>query len=218
VLAVGPGGADVVGGVGAFGGARGRVCGACAAGQRGLDRGGAHRGSAHVDQGDPAVLDGAADYGPVDRPLGELLERPGGGGRLRYPDLGEQLAGLQRGLEEVPEELPDRYLTGAIGAARDHRRVQRQQNRGQVRGGVGVRDRAADRAAVPDLRVADLAGRVGEQRHRRCEQLGVLDVVMPGQRAYGDVGSLVGDVGQVAQAAEVDDHLGGGQAQLHQRE
>jgi len=80
-----------------------------------------------------------------------------------------------------------------------------------------VRDRAADRAAVPDLRVTDLPGGVGEQRHLATEKFGILDIVMPGQGADRDVGALVGDVGQVTQAAQVDDHLGGGQPQLHQR-
>ncbi len=81
-----------------------------------------------------------------------------------------------------------------------------------------MRDRAADGAAVPDLRVTDLAGRVREQRHLTAEEFGVFHVVVPGQGADRDVGPLVGDVGQVVQAAQVDDHLGGGQTQLHQRQ
>src|SRR6516162_1065100 len=66
-----------------------------------------------------AALDGAADDGPVDRALGELLERPGPGrGRPGHPDLGEQFVGLERGLEQALEELPDGDLPGAVGAAR----------------------------------------------------------------------------------------------------
>jgi hypothetical protein len=71
---------------------------------------------------------------------------------------------------------------------------------------------------VPDLRVADLAGGVREQRHLTSEQFGVLDVVVPGQSADRHVRAAVGDVGQVTQATQVDDHLGGGQPQLHQRQ
>ena len=37
-----------------------------------------------------------------------------------------------------------------------------------------MRDRAADRAAVPDLRVADLPGGVREQRHLAGQKFGVL--------------------------------------------
>ena len=80
------------------------------------------------------------------------------------------------------------------GAARDQRGVQREQHRGQVRGGVGVRQRAADRAPVPDLRVADLAGRVGEQRQLARQQAGVRHVVVAGQGADRDVAALVADV------------------------
>ncbi len=218
MLAVGPVGADVVGGAGTFGGVRGRLGGRRAGGQRGFHPGGAQRRSSHVDQGDAAVLDGAADDGPVDRPLGELLERPAAGGGLRHPDLGEQFVWLELGLEQALEELPDTDLPAPVGPARDDRRVQREQDGGQVGGGVGVRDRAADRAAVPDLRIPDLARRVGEQRHLAAEQFGMLDVVVPGQRADHDVGSLIVDVGQVSDAAEIDDYLGGGQPELHQRQ
>ena len=45
--------------------------------------------------------------------------------------------------------------------------AERQHDRGQVRRRVGVGDRAADGAAVAHLRVADLAGRVGQERHLR---------------------------------------------------
>jgi len=81
-----------------------------------------------------------------------------------------------------------------------------------------VRDRAADRPTVSDLGVPDLPGRVGEQRHLTAEQPRVLDVVVPGQRADRDMGSLIGDVGKLTQPTEVDDHLGGGQPQFHQRQ
>jgi hypothetical protein len=59
---------------------------------------------------------------------------------------------------------------------------------------------------------------VRQQRHLAGQQIGVLDVVVPGQRADRDVRALVGDVGQVAQATQVDDHFGGGQPELHQRQ
>jgi len=57
-----------------------------------------------------AVLDGAADYGPVNCTLGELLERPAGRGGLGHQDLGEQFVRLERGLEQALEEFADTDL------------------------------------------------------------------------------------------------------------
>ena len=50
-------------------------------------------------------------------------------------------------------------------AARHERAAEGEHHRGQVGRRVAVGQRAADRAAVAHLRVADLAGRVGQQRH-----------------------------------------------------
>ena len=51
-----------------------------------------------------------------------------------------------------------------------------------------------------------------------CEQIGVLDVHVAGERADRDVVAGVADVRQVAQPADVDEHRRLGQAQLHQRQ
>src|SRR5215467_11582345 len=48
---------------------------------------------------------------------------------------------------------------------------------------VAVRHRTADRAAVPDLRVAHPARRKGEQRHVGPQQSRVLHILVPGHRA-----------------------------------
>ena len=82
--------------------------------------------------------------------------------------------GVERRLEEAAEALARAEHALAAGTARDDLRVEREDDRGQVRGGVAVGERAADRAAVPDLWVADEPGRVREQRDsaparaRRC--------------------------------------------------
>ena len=90
---------------------------------------------------------------------------------LRDADLGQQLAGFQRALEQAPEEVRGRDLPDPGRSAGDEHRVQRQHDRGQVGGRVRVGQRPADRAAVPDLRIADLAGRVGEQRQLSASRL-----------------------------------------------
>ncbi len=168
VLAVGPGRVDVRARVRPLGRQGGRVGDRGAAGQGGLHGGGPQRRRAHVDQGHRRALDGHADHREVDRPLVELLERPRGrGGGLGHLDLRQQLAGLKGGLEDPLEELRGRDRAGA-GLAADHEgRVEREQGGRQVGGRVGVRDRPADRAPVPDLRVAHGLGRVREQRDVR---------------------------------------------------
>ena len=79
-------------------------------------------------------------------------------------------------------------------------------------------ERAADRAAVTHLRVADFTGRRREQRDRLGEQRAVLHVVMAGEAADRDGVSCVADVGEVAQAGDVHEDRGCREAQLHQRQ
>src|SRR5262249_41764140 len=50
------------------------------------------------------------------------------------------------------------------------------------------------------------------------EELGGFQVAMPGQRPDRDHVTLVADVGQVAEPADVDEHVGHGEPQLHQRQ
>ena len=57
-------------------------------------------------------------------------------------------------------------------AAADDRRVRREQHRRPVGGRVGVGDRAADRAPVADLRVADAAGDVVQERVAVADDVG----------------------------------------------
>src|SRR5215831_1081638 len=78
--------------------------------------------------------------------------------------------------------------------------------------------RSADGAPVPHLRVTDGPGGPGEQRQFGGQQPGVLQVVVAGQRPDGDVPVLVADVGKLGKTADVDEHLGDREPQLHQRE
>jgi hypothetical protein len=216
--AVGSGGVDVLTRAGAFGGQRPGLGRTRAAGQGLFRRRGPHRGGCHVHQGYRAALHGHTDDGPVDGAFGELLERPAGLASRghRQPDLGEQFVRCQPRLEQALEEVGGRDLPGAGRAAGHQHPAQRQHHRGQVGRGVAVDQRPTDRAPVPHLGIAHLASRVGQQRHRRDEQLGMLDVVMAGQRADRDVPVLGPDVAQLMQRAEVDEHLWLGQPQLHQ--
>jgi hypothetical protein len=71
---------------------------------------------------------------------------------------------------------------------------------------------------VTHLGVADLAGRVGQDRALALEQLREVRFFHGGQGADSDVVAAVADVVQVADAADVDQHRRGGQPQPHQRQ
>ena len=79
-------------------------------------------------------------------------------------DLDEHLAGPERGLEHAGEELGGRHDALAALAPRDELRAEREHHGRQVGGRVAVGERAADRAAMAHLRVADLPGRVRDDR------------------------------------------------------
>ena len=81
-----------------------------------------------------------------------------------------------------------------------------------------MRDRAADRPAVADLRVADLAQCLGEHRALRPQQLVVLEVVVARERTDGDRVAVLAHVREVGDAPDVDEQLGPRQAQPHERE
>ena len=69
----------------------------------------------------------------------------------------------ERGLEDAGEELPPGSPLAAR-SARDELRVEREDHRREVGGRIAVRERAADRPAMTNLRVADLAGGVRDDR------------------------------------------------------
>src|SRR6266851_2339979 len=94
----------------------------------------------------------------------------------------DDLAGLQGGLEHAGEEIVagDLALVGGDGGA------QRDDGAGIVGGGIVIGDRAADRAAIAYLRVADTVGEVGEGRDRRFDNIRMGDVGMAGHGADDD--------------------------------
>ena len=80
---------------------------------------------------------------------------------------------------------------------------------------------ASDPPIVPRCRTCGSpthAGGARQQREFGGEELGDFQVVMPGQRPDRDHVALVADVGQAAEPADVDEYLGHGEPQLHQRQ
>ena len=101
---------------------------------------------------------------------GELLDREAAPSRPHRESHSEQdLVGRQRGLPHPGEEFAGRDAAPPGGRERLDLRVEGQRDGRVLGGGVGVGDRAADRAAVADLEVTDQRGGPGQQRDRGAD-------------------------------------------------
>ena len=142
---------------------------------------------------------GDADDGPVLGAPVELLERPAGAGHLRHPDLGEQLVGLERRLEEAGEEVR-RPRSPARPGPTGRRAMPPRASTTAGRSDAGSAW-ASEPPMVPRWRTWGSPtwpaawARIGTWA---CSRSRVLDVVVAGQGADGDVVAAVADVGEVA--------------------
>ena len=116
------------------------------------------------------------------------------------------------------EELAGRNRPIALRAPGHELAVERENHRRQIGGGIAVGERAADRASMTDLRVADLPGRVGDDRTVLPEGGCRGDVLVPRQRADRDRVPFLPDVRQIADTADVDQERRPGDAELHRRD
>ena len=154
------------------------------------------RRRAHADERDRGLRDAAvraprdrgdADRRPVLRAAPELEVAPAVvAGQLRHPHLGHDLLRPDRRLEDAAEEVRRRNGADAVRPGDVDLAVEREHDRRQVRGRIAVRERAADRAAMPHLRIADQPGRVRDERVVLLQQRRRRDVVMARQRADRD--------------------------------
>ena len=140
------------------------------------------------------------------------------GAALADLDLGEQLVGRERGLEEPLEELGRRDRTRPARTLHHERGVEREQRRGKIARGIAVRDRTADRAAVAHLVVADLGRDRAQHTALLGEHVAGLEIAVTGQRADREVIAGVAHVREVAHPADVDEHRRRREPQLHERQ
>ena len=147
-----------------------------------------------------------------------LVRRALPAGRCRHVDRDQDFAVGQRGRHDAGEELIRRNGALPSRAGRDHAGVERDQDGRQIGGRIGVRDVAADRAAIPDRRIADDRRRLRQRgsrvaQIRRCRQVGVRR-----ERADADPIALSRDAAQLGDPADVDDGRRRRQPQLQQRQ
>ena len=106
----------------------------------------------------------------------------------------------------------------AVRAGDHDARLQRRADGGEVLGGVGLRQRAADRAAVADRGIGDHLLGVDEDREVPGEQLGLEQLAVAGHRPDPDLPVRLPDVGELVEVVDVDQALGVGEPQLHHRQ
>jgi hypothetical protein len=142
---------------------------------------------------------------------------PATGSCRRNSNRRHELTGLKSGREHVDEELVGRELALAVLAGDDDRGAERLQHRRVVGGRVGVRDAAADRPAVADEPVADLAGGLRDDRADADGKLRARDVGVRGERADRQL-AVRGDLGEPGNPPDVDERGRRCQPHLHQRQ
>ena len=142
-----------------------------------------------------------ADDGVVAMPPREFMEEMRGIlSRHRQFDGDQQFLRRQRGLVNSGEEILRRDPPLAGLAADDDGRVQRHHAGRQFRGGVGVREAAADGAAVADRRMRDMGDRFRQQRRMRGDFGRSLQIDMARQRADGEDIALHRDAAQFGES------------------
>ena len=141
---------------------------------------------------------------------------------LRRPHTGKPTAvrtspGASDGLPQAGEEVGRGYPAGGRRRRGFDLGVQRQRDGRELAGGVAVGDRAAQRAAVADLEVADVGGDAGQQGHR-ARHVGVLaDHRVGGGGLDPDGVAAHVDALEFVDLGDVDEVLEMGQPQGQQR-
>ena len=175
------------------------------------------RGRPHARETDlHAIADtggGDGNRRPVLRAPHVLEIRPRRDGR--HPDLGEDLLPLERGLERADEELHGRDRPFPTRSTRDEIGVEREQDGRQVGGRIAMRDRAADRASVTHLRIADQRSGLRDHRTMLREHRVARELSVPCERTDRDPIAVLTDVTQLVEASDVDEQRGTRDAQAH---
>ena len=127
--------------------------------------------------------------------------------------------GPTRRLEDAGEEVAAPTTVRSPPAPTiDHLRAEGEHHRRQVRGRVAVRERAADRAPMPHLRVADHPAAVVETIGQcSCRSGSALDGRVTRERADRELRARVPHVGEIGEPADVDELRRPRDAELQRR-
>ena len=138
----------------------------------------------------------------------------------RHLYRGENLVLPQSSLIWTKEKLVGRHGPGAATqhpflALDDELSVHHRQDRREVCGRVGMGDVAADRPAVPYLRVSDAVRGLPQDSRSVFDVMGIGNFSMGGKRADAKGAVLNGNSPQFLETTDVDKHRWLGQAQFH---
>src|SRR5258707_12236117 len=130
-------------------------------------------------------------------------------------DLTQNFSSVQRSGQQIKEEISGFDHALAFGASDDQLSVQRKNRRWPICGWVGMDQASANRAAVAHLYVAKMRSRLRQQRTDTAQQIGRLNVVVRSHGANADLSTFLADVREVLDLADIDQHGGLHQTQLH---
>ena len=154
-----------------------------------------------------------AGKGEVAAPLREFLEGPAPrGGPRRKMDRRDELVVGQTGCERTQEEILCADLPRACPSHDLDPRVAGGRNARHFGGRIGMREAAADRAAIADLIVGDVTDGSRDQRTGAAQTGMVFQFAPPHHRADRYAGFADRDVVKSRDAAQVDEHTWIGQA------
>ena len=106
-------------------------------------------------------------------------------------------SGAQIHREQILEEVARLHHAPSVRTLDVDLGVEREHHRRIVGRRIGVRQAAAERAAIAHLRIADLPGGLGHDGHCLLQQRRRRDVVMDGAGADLDLAVLLANAGQV---------------------
>ena len=159
-----------------------------------------------------------AGDGVIAVPARELMkERRGIFPRHRQFDGHQQFLRRQRSFIDAGEKIPRRDPALAGPSAHHDGRIERQHAGRQFRRRIALRQAAAERSAVADCRMGDVADRVCEQRRMPRNFRRARQIDMARQRSDPDRIADNRDAAQLGQCADVDDQFGGNQPEIHRR-
>ena len=149
---------------------------------------------------------------------GKFVEAVAVAGRPdRQVDGRDHFVGLQRGRHEARGEIAKPDLTHAAHARHVDRRIVGGADRGQFGGRIGVREAAADGAAVACLPMPDMPERLAHQRAMFGDVGGEFEVALARHGADAQVAVGDRDTAQLLESAEIDQMIGDHVAKVHHR-